>query len=166
MLTSLHHEVRQNKAIATDLVVSICSSWPLNAAYPIHLGAMLLHHVEDESKKNYYGFIVEHEQYPVLQSALQQYSGAELQGHIKQMANLCKTVGPEKFSSLSVNVLDAFKTVLEGGAFELDFGPLLMATTPKAKPVTPQQESPMALKQSGKGDEVESIHTINIPNWL
>ena len=42
-------------------------------------------------------------------------------------------IGPEKFSSLSVNVLHAFKTIIEGGAFELDFGPLLMATSPRAK---------------------------------
>ena len=153
-MQSVHHEIRQKQATATDLVVTMCSNWPLNASYPIHLGAMLMHMIEDESKKSLYGFITEHEQYPVLQSALKQYAGTELQGHIKQMANLCRTVGAEKFNSLSVNVLDAFKTVLEGGSFELDFGPLLMATTPKKQKVTPQQPSPMALMQSGKGDEV------------
>lgn len=154
ILCSVHHEIRQNKATATDLVVTICSNWPLNASYPMHLGAMLQMMIEDENKKELYGFIVEHEHYPILQSALKQYAGTELQGHIKQMANLCRTVGAEKFCSLSINILDAIKTVLEGGAFELDFAPLLMATTPKQKKPTPQPTSPMTLKQSGKGDEV------------
>merc|ERR1712154_588266 len=108
-----------------DFVIGICSKWPLNASYPIHLGAMLTMHGEDESKSTLYSFILDDPHYDELSSALKQYSGSDIQAHIKQMANLCNTVGATKFASLSPNILKSFKSALDGNAFELDFSPLL-----------------------------------------
>merc|ERR1712154_724319 len=129
LLESLYDAMMENEAACNDLVVGICRLWPINASYPIHFGAMLQMIIEEESKSDLYAFIVHHEHYHILQSHLKQYSGSELQGDIKQMANLCNTVGAEKFSSLSLNILQSFKNLLNGHKFQLDFGPLLKQTT-------------------------------------
>merc|ERR1712048_396013 len=121
-----------------DFVIGICSTWPIDAPYPIHLGAMLQMFIENDSKSHLYGFIVNHQDYAILQDALKQYSGSDIQSHIKQMANLCKTVGHEKFTSLSANILQSFKNVLEGGEFVLDFAPLLQQSNDESNETSNQ----------------------------
>merc|ERR1712113_1088711 len=155
LLEFIYNELYKNKEALNDFIVTICTLWPINASYPIHFGAMIQMVIEDTSKSDLYGFIINNKHYNILQSELSKYSGTNLVGHIKQMANLCNTVGADKFSLLSLNILDAFKTVLNGGKFELDFGPLLKQTTPK-KTKRKKDFGPL-LKQSTQNDETASV---------
>merc|ERR1712129_490213 len=125
LLECAYNGLCSNNDAMNDFVTSICSKWPLDASYPIHFGAMLRMIIEDKSKSQFYSFIVDNKDYNILQNALNQYSGSDIQANIKQMANLCNTVGIEKFATLSANILKSFKNALEGQAFLLDFAPLL-----------------------------------------
>eukprot|EP00483_Globobulimina_turgida_P005955 UN05965 len=103
----------------------------MDALYPIHLGAMMEMIISDEKKEDLYSSIIHHKHYYILQKELKQYCGSLLQADIKQMANLCNTVGSDKFSCLAINILHSFKKLLNQNGnskskkFELDFAPLL-----------------------------------------
>ena len=136
----IYVELSKNIECAQDFVTGICTLWPINASYPIHLGAMLQMIIEDKTKYKYYGFIIDHPHYNILSNQLQQYSGIELQAHIKQLANLCNLWGSNKFSLLSLSILDSFRNLLKGGKFELDIAPLLKQQQQQQQQQQPQQQ--------------------------
>merc|ERR1712228_542567 len=75
--------------------------------------------------------------------------------HIKQMANLCNTVGVEKFASLSSNILKSIKTVLDGGKFELDFAPLLQQQPQNDDEKTPTKTENKSVPKATKSKSIK-----------
>eukprot|EP01083_Nonionella_stella_P085434 236927_1 len=57
------------------------------------------------------------------------------------MANLFHTVGVDQFQCLSCNIIKSFHTKLNGGTFQLDFGPLLQQNKTQDKPKSDKAKS-------------------------